>query len=357
MAHGHFFIMGGVLLCRDGQPIQVVYPDVFSKLLNNGCIQFPTINEQEIRDKSRTNPLFAGMVVIQTIWFLVQCIARLVKGYGITKLELVTLSLVIMNGILLTLWWDKPLDTQHHIQIDQIHFPSSRPDPIPNQDPEDISARIRWDLRRENQLAKRLKIMMRSEGSVSNHKENLVVRCAKAAVLAPYYLVVKLCADFGDMWLRFEADTVEEGALEVPMFYAPDTSTSLGPTLFIIANILGSCFAASHLSLWASYFPSVKSRLVWRVCALITTFIPWLYLCGMAILVGLYIFIEIYFNRWTRITLQLIQGLALLGILLGFPTFMAARMALLVEAFICLKSASPSLFLAVPWTNYIPHFS
>jgi hypothetical protein len=49
--------------------------------------------------------------------------------------------------------------------------------------------------------------------------------------------------------------------------------------------------------------------------------------------------------------------IATAGVLLGFLAMLVARMALIVEAFVCLRSVGGTTLQSVSWTKYIPHFS
>ena len=89
--HGFFAIMGGFRLFNDSGPVRTLDPDELQSLAQDGDIDFPGITENEIRDKSKGDVLLKGLVVIQTGWFILQCIARGIEGLPLTGLELVTL--------------------------------------------------------------------------------------------------------------------------------------------------------------------------------------------------------------------------------------------------------------------------
>ena len=50
--------------------------------------------------------------MVQTSWFIIQCLARHIQGLDLTQLELTTLALASLNGITWILWWQKPLGAQ-----------------------------------------------------------------------------------------------------------------------------------------------------------------------------------------------------------------------------------------------------
>src|SRR5258707_14068245 len=110
--------MGGFLLSQDDRPVQVLSPQKFADLLDAACIDFPLITEQEIRSRGKSNPLLSALVLLQTLWFFTQCIARAVRGFDVTQLELVTMYLVFTHALLLIPWWQKPLDARDCIRLE-----------------------------------------------------------------------------------------------------------------------------------------------------------------------------------------------------------------------------------------------
>jgi hypothetical protein len=70
------------------------------------------ITEKEIRDRSKGDILSKGFAILQTGWFVLQCIARRFQGLPITELEILTLAFAALNFATYGLWWNKPLDVQ-----------------------------------------------------------------------------------------------------------------------------------------------------------------------------------------------------------------------------------------------------
>lgn len=75
------------------------------------------VAEEDLLDKSKGDALSKLIFMLQTSWFIANCIARRVQGLGFTQLELTTLALASMNGITLILWWDKPLGAQAPVRV------------------------------------------------------------------------------------------------------------------------------------------------------------------------------------------------------------------------------------------------
>jgi len=80
-------------------------------------ISFPTITAAEIQDKARGDFLSKAIVILQSIWFIVQCVARGKQGLALTELELVTLALASLNGVMCYFWWDKPLGVNEPVKL------------------------------------------------------------------------------------------------------------------------------------------------------------------------------------------------------------------------------------------------
>src|SRR6266540_5482069 len=80
-------------------------------------ISFPTISTAEIHDKARGDFLSKAIVILQSLWFIIQCVARGKQGLALTELELVTLALASLNGVMYYFWWDKPLGVKEPIKL------------------------------------------------------------------------------------------------------------------------------------------------------------------------------------------------------------------------------------------------
>ena len=115
--HGHFFQMGGFMLFEGTIPKGVLSPNGFSELLAGGKIEFPTVTVEEIEDRSKADGFSKTIALGQTLWFVAQCIARRAQHLDLTLVELLTLSLAVLNGVMYFLWWNKPMDVRCPIRV------------------------------------------------------------------------------------------------------------------------------------------------------------------------------------------------------------------------------------------------
>ncbi|KAF8520601.1 hypothetical protein BU17DRAFT_88782 [Hysterangium stoloniferum] len=98
LTHAHFIQMGGFMLFEGKEAKGTLSPECFDELLRKGTIEAPTITQTEIQDRSKGDGLSKGLVVVQTTWFVIQCIARKAQGLDMTQIELLTLALSTLNG-------------------------------------------------------------------------------------------------------------------------------------------------------------------------------------------------------------------------------------------------------------------
>jgi hypothetical protein len=126
-AHGFFIIMGGFHAFQrddpekpDGSlnPGTPFYPldDMMVRVAaRKGLIELPL--KEEIQDKSKTDWLAKILVLFQTGWFVVQCLARGVVHLPLSELEVITLAYAIMNVGIYIAWWDKPRNVEWPIRV------------------------------------------------------------------------------------------------------------------------------------------------------------------------------------------------------------------------------------------------
>ena len=127
--HGHFIQMGGFMLFEGDNPKGVLFHSRFSELLAAGKIEFPTVTVEEIEDRSKADGFSKTIALVQTLWFVAQCIARSAQHLDLTLIELLTLSLAVLNGVMYFLWWNKPMDVRCPVRVYLLGKPD---DPGPN---------------------------------------------------------------------------------------------------------------------------------------------------------------------------------------------------------------------------------
>jgi hypothetical protein len=120
---GHFLQMGGIIV-RVGPKGPCKFWGVQEMLENEAILdrlkslRRTVITKEGIQDRSKASGLRKAIVLVQTAWFTIACIAREVQGLAFTELEIVTLAYTVLNGMILLFWWNKPLDVECPVIIE-----------------------------------------------------------------------------------------------------------------------------------------------------------------------------------------------------------------------------------------------
>ena len=101
----HYFQGSGTAGDQYSAVHPLTYKDIVS-MLKNKRLLLPT--EQELQNQSKSDGLAKTLVLLQTLWFVAQCIARRVENLPTTELEIVTLAYTAMYVGIFIAWWDKP---------------------------------------------------------------------------------------------------------------------------------------------------------------------------------------------------------------------------------------------------------
>ena len=312
MTHGFFMIMGGFHLfqrsaeetsnnrsiLQDDQPL---YPLKESDLWYcDGYESFIMPTEEEIRDKGKSDWLTKSLVLLQTSWFVMQCIARAIEHLPVTHLEIVTLAYAAMNFVIYIFWWNKPLNANRPVRVFRKSDLGAAPE------------------RRETRRSRVWGLTWEEIG------EGLVT------------IVVFIAGgQDGNVHLRRED--------RVPRFWANSSESDAERADKIILGV-GVCFGAIHCIAWAFSFPTHTELLIWQISSVAITAVP------------VYITLGFYFGVWLggKFELFVIIGIFFCPISGGI-LYIIARAATLVLAFTSLRDLPPGAYDTVHWTTFIPH--
>lgn len=102
---------------KGNEPIRTLLPNQLEGHSLSGTGDFSRIAKEENQDRSKGDIVSKGVVVLQTGWFVIQCIARWKQGLPITELALVTIAYAVLNFVIYWMWWDKPLNVQRAVRV------------------------------------------------------------------------------------------------------------------------------------------------------------------------------------------------------------------------------------------------
>ncbi|KAJ7919456.1 hypothetical protein B0H13DRAFT_244966 [Mycena leptocephala] len=175
------------------------------------------IKAGDIEDKSKGDTLSKGLALLQGLWFMAQCLARICQHIPMTELEVATLAFQFLNILIWLLWWHKPLDVQRPILIGP-----------GNEFVSDTTGRPWW---------------------------RVLFTTGDAVVLGQFF------------------DFKPALSTSVPSFWSTHDVSNARLFLFILA-LVSSAFGAIHCAAWNGPFPSAVEMWMWRSCSLAVAAIP-----------------------------------------------------------------------------------
>lgn len=348
ITHGFFISMGGFMQSQGHNVRPIASHDIGHSI---SALKINSIDIKEIEDHSKGDEISKGLALLQTSWFILQCIARGRQHLPLTELEIVTLAFAALNVVIRIIWWEKPLDVRYPVTITTTDTPATankkeepKPDmaaaahpeqnvtatPEPNPTPKPAPSTA--------QMPKPV-----VEGPVPRPKEHLQLfrRWLAALKLA--------CDDCVDVVLMmFEGDEenahIRKFATRVPTLWAGRLDGWQRGTAATIGIVLAMGFGAIHFAAWNESFPSEPERVLWRVASILVVAVPFLFFLGAAAVLKK--------GRLHRPYHAIVfNGFLPLGVL----TYIVARVILMVLPFISLRSLPLEALMDVEWVAFIPH--
>lgn len=352
MAHGFFIQMGGFVLYENEYPKEVLDYKRLAGLLWDKAIDAPITTESDLWDRSKGDSVSKTIVVLQTTWFLVQCIARGVQRMPLSELEVLTLAFAVLNVAIYAAWWNKPQGVNMTIcvplkrlengsddhtvpltdtgafqtssrsapanlaQLEHCHVNGNLPSVPPHEQPNHVPGLKRSWLRRKLR------------------KDRDLFYSPFFVVFLPLRLLQAVLRILNKMG---EADEFERKQLRVPMFYSDNLDWTDIEHVLLTVSVVGASFGAIHLLGWSLTFSSPHDLVLWRTSAIVLTVTPiLLFLISITSLVEM-------------------KNIDILCSLLGI-FYIASRLVVIILSIIAIHRPPHNVLLDVSWTRYIPHF-
>ena len=384
--------MGGFVLSENGMPIQVMSfsktwlekDDNISEYITRhnfqqdpcdgikesilaGIIDAPKITRAEINDRSKGDLISKIIVILQTTWFITQCIARWATRIPVTELEIITLGFAMLNGITYALWWHKPQNIGVPVYLEAKTPLSTNyrnkniingDKPLERSDSEAESS-IGFD---RPQIIKETA----SNNQVIDWEHLVSEKLADARLRKPAFLARKLKKDWNsstrielfflipyrfilgvlrplNKLKRAKSDYVHNGDLRVPIFFAEPVRDL--KNIVTLVGVVAALFGGVHLvpSFFLHYLSHAELWL-WRISAAFITFQP------------VYTLLFFYardkmdsaLHYWIEFILDIMLAVSL-------PLYIVARLALIILALLSLRHLPDNAHRAIDWISSIPH--
>ncbi|KAI0062764.1 hypothetical protein BV25DRAFT_1915890 [Artomyces pyxidatus] len=293
--HGFFVIMGGFHLYDDGVPQHPLSREDVIYLVKTGDIVPPT--EEEIRGWSQGDALSKTIAVFQTLWFVIQCIARRAQDLPVTQLEVMTLAYTTITVAMYVVWWYKPKNVGGPVRVTVTALPVPAP----------VRPAPRWK----------------------------------------YWHAVVVIAGMQDPFVDLRQQS------RIPTFFSGTFQERNEYYADVLALGAAMVFGAVHCAAWDYVFPSGAERFMWRLSSISIIAVP-----GV-LLVALLAWLPTEMGRpdWRRRKGKVILILMSVVTVLSGLVYVAARILLITLSFTTLRSLPYVAYESIQWTLFVPHFT
>jgi hypothetical protein len=306
------------------------------------------MRKEQIDNFSKADIFAKLFACVQSIWLVVQSIARVSVGLPITQLELATIALVFCALLMYALWWNKPFGVERTVTIYAI-YDSNIPATIsaikqlssdnyyrghpPTEPPTErhyLESYFAWRLG--------TKVPKLSSPPTNLTFDQLGEIAVNSLARASSNDVVEFGMALGGL-----ISNIFRKSRWIPINREFATC--------IIFYAAGTLFSAFHLGAWNWDFPTSTTRIIWRSFALAAT--------GTGPLAFVFIIIapailEKLAGESLRNLLRYVT-LWVLGLLLA--VYILARLGLIVLVFYCFSSMPAAVYETVNWAQFLPHFT
>ena len=307
LVHAFYTDSGGFMLATPDSEQFPVTAQQLCYLIKKGYISAPAITRDEIWDKSKADSFAKVIAGLQSAWFVVQIVARGAQKLPVTLLELSTIALMTCTATTLFFWFRKPLNVETPTVL---HIPTT------------IS-------------------QMLTDANMETAKTTYLYTPLDFADPLDYS---SRQMPFGHLW----------GEQKRPLQRIPNDRDSRlhNWKIVLIITIPTAAFGTFQLIAWNFVFPTRAEQMIWRYtcvsngivlgigCALEAGAI----VASKFTVAGLHTFHD-YKLRWPYALLFFIPGLL----------YFCARLIVIVEVIITLRSLPQGCFATVDWTGFIPH--
>jgi hypothetical protein len=324
MRHAFFADMGGLLLdCPDFRPFPIDAQQLLY-LVEHHHLEYPDVKEATVWDKNKADGFARALTLVQIFWFLAQSLGRGIQHLGLSTIELSTLAFIFCTLNTFFFWRHKPLDV-----VTPIVLP--------------CSTRI-YDI-----------INMAGKGSIEQYSQTpldfVKPPISSSSLVVPFWLGLKVVLDW-----RKRSDS-----LPIESFDNSRTTPPRGVTLgdIIFALVFTFAYFGIHLAGWNFVLPSNTERILWRVSSLTLLGLLVFYLLAVVFgtLRGGWL-ARTFFDNDKETTILGVGSLLSrrAAILIHSPVIVAyalARVYVIVEGFVSLRTLEKTAFASVDWSKFV----
>jgi hypothetical protein len=313
--HSQFANMGGFVIKVDGSTVgqrKTVSPsslyhlticDILALREDSSLEKLPSITEEEINDKSKSDGLVRAIAIVQIAWMALQIIARESRRLAISQLEISVLAFASCAVVIYGLNWERPKGVQ--VPYTLLKFK------------EDIPPSVLQHLRSDMQ----------------------------ESAIATFVGLIPGVIGISDTRSKTPGAPLRNHF----SFFMTTSRATYGSDHYIFGFWIGSVvFGAIHITAWNFAFPTSTERVIWRLASIYCTssvFLIMLNILCAGILEdhGILTPGDILDYTFLRATQLICFG------------YVVARLFMIVETFRTLCFLPPSAYIATWASSNVPH--
>lgn len=396
---GAFFgIMGGFMLCplypskQHGFPLRsedLIY------LLEKGLLVSSDLGilKEDVADKGKADMVAKLLVCSQALWMTVNCLCRKISGLPVSLLEVHVVVHVLCTMVVYLFWWRKPQDVGLHLTLgsvdrgrsafifaagfDGLDFAASKtiPDLTKDNDPAgdpdttpppcyvlgDLNSAEEIPLKRPFPVHDQCHGFTLTVSGDWEYSTSVIKIFNEAAEELRKQRFTGYIADNPEDNYPLRIQGLDSSKIPVHQerrTILHEAATECKATLWAL-YWLGIGYSSFHSSAWNYTFPTEIEKWLWRISCIIVG--------SLGPVVFSYTFIMDTLNsrnipsRFKRLleSRGIARLLSVSWMLLRFAlvlVYISARVFLVVESFISIRSLPEGSYRSIPWTELWPHF-
>ncbi|KAK7030834.1 hypothetical protein VNI00_013942 [Paramarasmius palmivorus] len=307
--------------------------------------RFIIVTEEEVQDRSHADMLSKLVALVQTSWFITQCVSRAAAGLSITEVEVIALAFAVLNSITCCFWWHKPFYVRYPMRVTWRRGKDDVEDSV------DATKSVPAGFFRTGWVAlwEALKANVEHARNPlgSHHWFEEAFKALPLFIFIPLYPVFSVLIKFQEILAGSDDDQGKHlfsSRLDKDPYW-----------LYVVSYLVAILFGAIHCCAWNFDFPTELEAMIWRVASLVVTCLP--------LFVGIFHTLlddespfqwELPFAPRVMVIYQNTNVFECILVVVAM-SYVAARLALITIALSALRALSPEAYQTVQWTSYIPH--
>ncbi|KLO14046.1 hypothetical protein SCHPADRAFT_827045 [Schizopora paradoxa] len=123
LKHGFYATMGGFAIKHvddngvETSPIKKLTHGGVTELMKRYPDSIPDLSLESITDREKSTNLGKALLIVQVLWFCLNCVSRLAEQLPLSLLEVTTLAHGLFTLLSYAMWWSKPLNIDAPTQV------------------------------------------------------------------------------------------------------------------------------------------------------------------------------------------------------------------------------------------------